>query len=94
MIRQPEFLATELFQQFLADVKFGSVSEGLCCQILHIGSYDDEPASFAMMDEFCKANGYKRISNIHREIYLKDPRKTEINKLNTVLRYEVHKGAL
>lgn len=103
MIRQPEFLTADLFERFLAETKkkkpnpyldkakFGTVSEGLCCQILHIGSYDDEPASFAVMDEFCKENGYKRTSKIHREIYLSDPRKTEPHKLKTILRYQIGK---
>lgn len=103
MIRQPEFLTAELFERFLAEakkkkpnpylgeVKFGTVSEGLCCQMLHVGSYDDEKASFIMMDQFCTAGGYKRISNTHREIYLSDPRKTELHKLKTVLRYQVER---
>lgn len=101
MIRQPEFLTEELFEQFLCETKkkkpnewldrirFEEIAEGLCCQMLHIGSYDDEPSSFAMMDRFCKANGYKRIARTHREIYLSDPRKTETSKLRTVLRYRI-----
>ena len=101
MIRQPDFLTFELFERFLAETKkkkpnsyfdnvsFGTVSEGLCCQILHIGSYDDEPTSFEMMRQFCEANGVERISNKHREIYLSDPRKTEAHKLKTVLRYQI-----
>lgn len=101
MIRQPEFLTADLFQRFISETKkkkpsiyldkieYGTISEGLCCQMLHIGSYDNEPTSFGMMDEFCKANGYKRISLKHREIYLSDPRKTEPHKLKTVLRYQV-----
>jgi hypothetical protein len=101
MIRQPEFLTAELFEELLMKTKkkktnpyldkvaFGPVSEGLCCQMLHIGSYDDEPASFDMMHTFCTENGFIRISERHREIYLSDPRKTETHKLKTVLRYQV-----
>lgn len=101
MIRQPDFLTSELFERFLNEIKkkknnpyldkikFGTISEGLCCQMLHIGSYDDEIFSFEMMDQFCKENGYRRISKLHREIYLSDPRKTEPNKLKTVLRYQI-----
>ncbi|MBP2642570.1 MAG: hypothetical protein H6Q67_457 [Firmicutes bacterium] len=101
MIRQPEFLTAELFERFLTEtkkkkpnlyldkIKFGTISEGLCCQMLHIGSYDDEPTSFEMMHQFCADNGFVRISDKHREIYLSDPRKTEPNKLKTVLRYQV-----
>ncbi len=101
MIRQPEFLTTDLFERFLSETKkkkpnsyldrieYGTISEGLCCQMLHIGSYDDEPESFDLMEQFCKENGYKRISKTHREIYLSDPRKTEKSKLKTVLRFKV-----
>lgn len=101
MIRQPEFLTLELFERFLSETKrkkpnvcldkleFGTISEGLCCQMLHIGSYDDEPASFEMMEQFCKDNGYRRTHLTHREIYLSDPRKTKSEKLKTVLRFKV-----
>ena len=101
MIRQPEFLTSELFQRFLVEAKrkktnpyfekmqFGIISEGMCCQILHVGSYDDEPKSFEKMEEFCKRNGFERVSNQHREIYLSDPRKIASSKLKTVLRYQI-----
>lgn len=103
MIRQPEFLTEALFEKFLLQVKkkksniyldklfFETIEEGLCCQKLHIGSYDDEPASFEFMEKFCEENGHKRICKTHREIYLSDPRKTEASKLKTVLRYKVEK---
>jgi len=101
MIRQPEFLTHELFQHFLSETKrkkpnsyldkleFVTISEGLCCQMLHIGSYDNEPGSFEIMEQFCKENGYKRTYRTHREIYLSDPRKTKPEKLKTVLRFKV-----
>jgi hypothetical protein len=101
MIRQPDFLTLDLFQQFLLETKkkktniyldklyFETIEEGLCCQMLHMGSYDDEPKSFELMDKFCKENEYERISKIHREIYLSDPRKTVVSKLKTVLRYKI-----
>lgn len=101
MIRQPDFLTNELFQRFILEtkkkksnpyldkIKILTVSEGPCCQMLHLGSYDDEIASFKIMDKFCEENGYKRASYLHREIYLSDPRKTDIHKLKTVLRYKI-----
>lgn len=101
MIRQPEFLTKELFQKFLTDTKkkkpnpsldklcFEEDEEGLCCQMLHIGSYDDEPASFKKMEAFCIVKGYQRLSKKHREIYLSDPRKTDAAALKTVLRFKV-----
>jgi hypothetical protein len=104
MIRQPDFLTEELYFSLLEQTKkkkanpylqeliFGEVTEGLCCQAMHLGSYDDEPASFAKMQAFCEANGYERACKTHREIYLSDPRKTEASKLKTVLRFTVKKA--
>lgn len=101
MIRQPDFLTEELFEGFLIEtkkkkpnpllykVKFGTITDGLCCQMLHVGSFDNEPASFEMMERFCGENGYNRISHKHREIYLSDFRKTKIDKLRTVLRFQI-----
>lgn len=59
--------------------------------MLHIGPYANEPASFKQMEDFAKANGYERVSKIHREIYVSDPRKTASDKLKTVLRFAVTK---
>lgn len=101
MIRQPDFLTEEGFERFLAQTKqkkqnsfleqarFEHIEDGLSCQMLHIGSFDNEPESFARMEAFCAENGYTRTSKIHREIYLSDPRKTETSKLKTVLRFPV-----
>ncbi|MFT9497004.1 GyrI-like domain-containing protein [Anaerosolibacter sp.] len=101
MIRQPDFLTMELFQRFIEEttkkkpnpylhkIEYRTVTEGLCCQMLHMGSYDNEPESFKQMEKFCQDNGYTRISLTHKEIYLSDPRKTEPNKLKTVLRFQV-----
>ena len=57
--------------------------------MLHLGSYDDEPESFRIMEEFCADNKLVRKSKVHREIYLSDPRKVSPDKLKTVLRFEV-----
>ena len=57
--------------------------------MLHIGSYDDEPASFERMEQYAVDNNLKRVSKIHREIYLSDPRKTAPERLKTVLRFKV-----
>lgn len=101
MIRQPDFLTEDLFEHFLFEtkkkkpnvyldkIKYGTITEGLCCQMLHVGSYDNESESFKKMEQFCKNNGYRRISKKHREIYLSDPRKVDSSKLKTVLRFKV-----
>lgn len=103
MIRQPDFLTDELFERFIKVAKkkkqnpeidritYETFNDGLCCQMMHMGSYDDEPASFEKMEAFCVDNGYQRTSKLHREIYLSDPRKTETAKLKTVLRFKVTK---
>lgn len=103
MIRQPDFLTESLFQRFLEqtkrkktnpfleEVRFEYAEEGLCCQMMHIGSFDEEPKSFAQMEAFCAENGFIRSSKIHREIYLSDPRKTKPEKMKTVLRFLVEK---
>ena len=103
MIRQPEFVTDELAKAviestklkkphpLLESAKFGSIEDGLCVQMLHFGSYDNETDSFNKMEDFCKENNLRRLSKIHREIYISDPRKTEPEKLKTVLRFKVEK---
>jgi Uncharacterized conserved protein len=104
MIHQPDFVDQALFEKtreelkvkkpnrFLEKAVFGTITEGTCCQMMHMGSYDNEPASFARMMGFCNQNGYIRTEMTHREIYLSDPRRTESSKLKTVLRFKVTKG--
>jgi hypothetical protein len=101
MIRQPDFVTEEVAKSalestvkktkhpMLGKVRFGSIEEGMCVQMLHSGPYDNEPESFARMEEFCNVNNLKRLSKIHREIYLTDARKTAPEKLQTVLRFKV-----
>ena len=101
MIRQPDFVTKEIAETVIESVKdknphalldivkFEEIHDGMCVQMLHIGSYDDEPKTFEQMDVFCSDNNLKRISNKHREIYLSDARKVEKSKLKTVLRYSV-----
>ncbi|WP_440874635.1 GyrI-like domain-containing protein [Thalassotalea sp. PLHSN55] len=100
MIRQPDFIDENFYQQMLElakakkknplldKVNFEVISEGLCVQILHLGSFDNEPESFALMEAFAKAEGLIRIAKTHREIYLSDPRKVAQEKLKTVLRFQ------
>lgn len=101
MIRQPDFITKEIAMKAIEIVKrkkphpilehvtFDSIEDGVCVQMLHNGSYDDEPNSFSIMDKYCEKNNIKRISKKHREIYISDARKTESSKLKTVLRYGV-----
>ncbi len=101
MIRQPDFITKEIAMKaieivkkkkphpLLEDVIFDTMIDGPCVQMLHIGSYDDEIKSFNIMKEYCTENNLERISKVHREIYISDARKTEKDKLKTVLRYKV-----
>lgn len=101
MIRQPEFVTEELAIENIeaitkkkpnpnnAKIQFESMSDGLCIQMLHLGSYDAEAKSFQKMEEFALKKGYRRKHKYHREIYLSDPRKTEPEKNKTILRFEV-----
>lgn len=101
MIRQPAFITKDMFDAgctmaqkkkphpLLKEVFFTTIEDGTCVQMLHKGSYDDEPASFDVMDRFAKENGLHRCSTCHREIYLTNAQKTAPDKLKTVLRFQV-----
>lgn len=64
-----------------------SMEDGFSVQMMHLGSYDDEPVSFAAMDRFTEERGLCRRGHLHREIYLSDPRRVAPEKRKTVLRY-------
>ena len=71
-----------------------TVEEGLCVQMLHTGSYDEEPATVAVMDAFLRENGYVNdfsAARLHHEIYLSDARKTAPEKRKTVIRHPIRK---
>lgn len=101
MIRQPDFISGEYCKEILALTKkkkphpllekviFEKSEEGLSVQMMHLGPYDDEPDSFARMEEFAAGEKLKRLTKNHREIYLSDFRKTAPEKLKTVLRFSV-----
>lgn len=105
MIRLPEFVtkdefdwavreATEKKHCDFSKVQYFSYNEGLCVQCMHIGSYDDEPATIQMMNSFIQENGYAPDlsgTRFHHEIYLSDPRKTAAEKLRTVIRHPIKK---
>ena len=72
-----------------------SMEEGDCVQIMHKGSYDDEPATIKLMDDFATASGWLldfSATRLHHEIYLGDPRKTSPENLKTVIRHPVRKN--
>ena len=101
MIRQPDFVTQELFQYALKSVeeknsklnidtvKFEETSEGLCVQAMHFGSFDTEPETFKLMEQYCSENNLKRIEMTHKEIYITDARRTPPERSKTVLRFKV-----
>ena len=105
MLRLPDFVAKEDFEwavseatkkkkQDFSKVEFFPYDEGICVQCMHIGSYDDEPVTVSLMHDYAREHGYKPdITDIrnHHEIYLGDPRKTQPEKLKTVIRIPVSK---
>lgn len=106
LLRLPDFVteadfdwviteATKKKKQDFSRVEFFTLDEGLCAQCLHVGSYDDEPATIAKMHEFICENGYVLdVSELrrHHEIYLSDPRKTAPEKLKTVIRLPIKRA--
>ena len=87
--------ATKKKKQDFSRVEFLTYDEGLCVQCMHIGSYDDEPATVELMHEFAEDNGYKldiTDTRYHHEIYLSDPRKCDVSKLKTVIRHPIKKA--
>lgn len=103
IIRVPEFVTEEVFawakeeaqRKKRIDTSLAeliTVSEGLCVQCLHIGSYNEEPATVAKMDHYRMEQGYENdISDLrrHHEIYLSDPRKVSPERMKTVIRHPV-----
>ena len=105
IIRLPDFItkndfnwakevATQKKKIDCSKAEFLTIKEGLCVQIMHHGSYDDEPITVAIMDKYLEDNGYENdFSNtrLHHEIYLSDARKVAQDKLKTVIRHPIRK---
>ena len=105
MIRVPDFVdevdvewaKREVFRKKGLDcssIYHMSFEEGLCSQIMHIGSYDTEPVSLDIIAKYIESNGYMKditAARRHHEIYLSDPRKCTPGKMKTVLRIPVAK---
>ena len=105
LIRLPEFVTREAFDWALREaaekkhldlspVEFFPWEEGLCVQCMHIGPYDNEPATVAAMEEYARAQGCEldfSQGRYHHEIYLSDVRRTKPEKLKTVIRLPVRR---
>lgn len=105
VIRLPEFITKKDFEWAVetatrkkkidcSNAEFLTIEEGLCVQIMHIGPFDNEPATVAIMDEFLEKNGYDNdisTRRMHHEIYLSDARKIIPEKWKTVIRHPIKK---
>lgn len=105
MIRLPDFVtlndflwaveeASEKKKQDFSKVEFLTIEEGLCVSCMHIGSYDEEARTISKMHEYIKQEGYEldiSEERRHHEIYLSDPRRTDVSKLKTVIRHPIKK---
>ena len=105
VIRLPDFVSKTDFEWAVetatkkkkidcSSAEYLTIDEGLCVQIMHLGPFDDEPKSVALMDAYIDENGYKNdISDIrlHHEIYLSDARKVAPEKWKTVIRHPIIK---
>ena len=105
VIRLPDFVtkkdfdwaveqATQKKKQDFSKVEFLTYDEGLSVQCMHIGSYDDEPATVELMHNYIKENGYEldiTDKRLHHEIYLSDPRRCDVSRLKTVIRHPIKK---
>ena len=103
VIRLPDFISEKDFEwakETAARKKkldcskayFLTVEEGLCVQIMHHGSFDDEPQTVEIMDRFIEEKGYENDMNdirFHHEIYLSDARKVDPSKWKTVIRHPI-----
>ena len=105
VIRLPDFITEKDFNWAVetaakkkkldcSSAEFLTIDEGLCVQIMHIGAYDNEPETVAVMDAFLEKTGYVNDfskTRLHHEIYLSDPRRTAPEKLKTVIRHPIRK---
>lgn len=103
VIRLPDFVAQKDFDWATGEAEkkkhldcskaeFLTIDEGLCVQIMHIGPFDDEPATVSMMNAYLLENGYENDfsgSRLHHEIYLSDARKVAPEKWKTVIRHPI-----
>lgn len=106
VIRLPDFVTKDDFSWAVEEAsrkkkadfsmaEFLTIEEGLCVQCMHLGPYDEEPATIALMDDHARQQGYVpdfSESRLHHEIYLSDPRKSAPEKQRTVIRHPVRKA--
>lgn len=100
LIRMPEFVTSEMMlsvqpevakkknNELIQEISFEKITEAKCLQVMHIGPYSTEPGTINALMDFMTENGLS-VNGLHHEIYLSDPRKTESEKMKTLIRYPV-----
>ncbi len=105
VIRLPDFVTEKDFEWAVkaasekkkldcSSAEFLTIEEGLCVQIMHMGPFDDEPETVALMESYLQENGYVNDfteERMHHEIYLSDARRVEPEKWKTVIRHPIKK---
>lgn len=103
LIRTPDFITATDRKQAAAtllkrgksreveEVKLETIDEGQCVQMLHVGPYEKECETIALMRSFAESKGFK-LAGPHHEIYLSDPRRVPPERLKTILRQPVVKS--
>jgi hypothetical protein len=103
VIRLPDFVretdfewavqtATKKKKLDCSSAEFLTIDEGLCVQIMHLGSFDEEPKTVALMNAYLRENGYVNDfseERLHHEIYMSDARKVAPEKWKTVIRHPI-----
>ena len=96
MIMQPDFVADEVVEAAIAEVRrkkalatidklrLESFSEGLCAQVLHVGPFSEEGPTVERLHDFIDARSGR--AGKHHEIYLSDIRRTDPKKWKTIIR--------
>ena len=106
VIRLPDFITKSDFEWSVESAtkkkkidcsaaEFLTIDEGLCVQIMHLGPFDEEPATVEIMNKYLYENGYESDfsdTRLHHEIYLSDARKVAPEKWKTIIRHPVKKG--
>lgn len=105
VIRLPDFVTKEDFDWAVKEAtikkktdfskaEFFTYDEGLCVQCMHIGAYDDEPRTVALMHKFMESEGYAldiTDKRLHHEIYLSDASRITPERLKTVIRHPIRR---
>lgn len=98
-ITQPKFITKEVFEHYISklsvdnsdflNLKYEILDEGLCGQIMHVGSFDSEDVSIDILKDFISKSNYEIVLESHHEIYMSDFRRSKEENLKTIIRYKL-----